>query len=81
MPVKIIYKKRRSDTYRRKSFSIYNGPERRSGIDRRKLEEKLKHLIKDNAKDQNKDKQKFIRPSSGNIILRRKGEKNKPSSV
>jgi hypothetical protein len=81
MPVKIIYKNRRSDMDRRKSFSTYNGPERRSGIDRRKLEEKLKHLIESNVKDQNKEKQKLIQPSSGNVILRRKGEKDKPPPV
>ena len=81
MPVKIIYKNRRPDMDRRKSFSTYSGTERRSGVDRRKLEEKLKHLIENNVKDQNKEKQKFIPLSSGNVILRREGEKDKPSSV
>ena len=81
MPVKIIYKKRRTDMDRRKSFSIYNDTERRSGVDRRKLDEKLKHLIENNAKDQNKKKQNLIQQRSGNVILRREGEKDKPSSA
>ena len=80
MPVKIIYKNRRSDADRRKDFSTYNGPERRSGVDRRKLEERLKQLVKDNVKDQNNEKQKLIRPSSGSVILRRKAEKDKSAS-
>ncbi len=77
MPVRVIYKKKRSDIDRRKSFSTYNGTERRSGVDRRKLEEKLKHLIENNAKDQNKKAQKLIQSSSGNVVLRRKAEKEK----
>jgi len=81
MPVKIIYKNRRSDMDRRKSFSTYNGIERQSGVDRRKLEEKLKHLIENNVKDQNKEKQKTIQLSSGNVILKRKGEKNKRAPI
>ena len=50
MPVKIIYKKR-SNIDRRKSYSTYDGTERRSGVDRRKLEEKLKQLIESDIKD------------------------------
>lgn len=81
MPVKIIYKNRRTDTDRRKDFSRYSGAERRSGADRRKLEERLKHLIEKNVKDQHMEKQKPSQPGSGNVILRRKGKKNKPTSV
>ena len=66
---------------RRKSFLPDNTTERRSGIDRRQLEEKLKHLIENNVKDQNKKKQKSIQSSSGKVILRRKGEKDKPPPV
>ena len=73
MPVKIVYKKRRANMDRRKNFPTDNDPERRSGVDRRKLEVKLKHLIEINVKDQNKKKQKPIQRGSGNVILRRKG--------
>ncbi len=58
---------------RRKNFSKYNDPERRSGLDRRKLEAKLKQMIEVQEKDQNKKKQKPIQKGSGNVILRRKG--------
>ncbi len=81
MPVKIIYKNRRSDMDRRKSSSTYNGTERQGGVHRRELEEKLKNLIENNVKDQNKEKQKLIQLSSGNVALRRKAEKEKPSPV
>ncbi len=77
MSVKIIYKNKRSDIARRKSFSTYNGTERRNGADRRKLEEKLKHLIKNNIEDQNKKTQKSIPSTSGNVILRKKAKKDK----
>ena len=72
--VKIIYKNRRSDKDRRKSFPTDCVPERRSGLDRRKLDEKLKHLIKHSIKDQNKEKKTPTQPSSGKVILRKKGE-------
>ncbi len=81
MSVKIIYKNKRSCITRRKSFSTYNSTERRSGVDRRKLEEKLKHLIENNVKDQNKEAKKLIQSSSSNVILRRKAEKEKPPPV
>jgi hypothetical protein len=77
MPVKVIYKNRRADKDRRKNFPTYNDPERRSGVDRRKLEAKLKRLIEINVKDQNKKKQKPIQKGSGNVVLRRKGTKGK----
>jgi len=78
MPVKVIYKNRRADMDRRKRFSTNNDPERRSGVDRRKLEAKLKHLMDINLKDQNKKKPKPVHQNSGNVILRRKGKKDKP---
>ena len=74
MPVKIVYKNRRVDMDRRKNFPTYNDPERRSGLGRRKLDEKLRHLIEINVKDQNKKKPKPVQKSPGNVILRRKGE-------
>ena len=74
MPVKVIYKNRRGDVDRRKKFSTYNDPERRSGIDRRKLDKELKNLIEINAKDQNQKRKKPIPKSPGNVILRRKDE-------
>lgn len=80
MPVKVIYKNRRTDTDRRKEYATYNDPERRSGIDRRKLDEKLKHLMEAEAKDQEKRKPKPVHKSPGNVIIRRKGEKNQSSS-
>jgi hypothetical protein len=78
MPVKIIYKNRRSGSERRKRLSTHNGNERRGGVDRRKLDEKLKQMIENNIKDQDKEGQKAIQTSSGNVILRRKGGKGKP---
>ncbi|MFC1877806.1 hypothetical protein ACFL2E_11145 [Thermodesulfobacteriota bacterium] len=74
MPPKIIYKNKRADTDRRRRFSTYHGTERRSGADRRKLDEKLKHLIEVGAKDQNKKNPKPVQKSPGNVILRRKGD-------
>ena len=80
MPVKVIYKNKRADMDRRKRFFTYDDPERRSGVDRRKLDEKLKHLIEANAKDQNKKKPKPLQKSPGNVIIRRKGEIDQSSS-
>ena len=77
MTVKTIYKNRRSDRDRRKFFSINNSTERRSSVDRRKLNKKLKEMVEHNIKDQNKEKQTPQQSSRGNIIRRRKGEKNK----
>jgi hypothetical protein len=76
MTVKTIYKNRRCDRDRRKFFPINNGTERLSSVDRRKLDEKLKDMIEHNIKDQNKEKQTPKQPSYGNIIRRRKGEKD-----
>lgn len=72
MPVKITYKNKRVDMDRRKNSSPEVDPERRSGLDRRKLDEKLKYLIEINDKDKNKKKPKPVKKSSGNVILRRK---------
>ena len=80
MPVKVIYKNRRTDMDRRKNYSVYDDTDRRSGVDRRKLDEKLKHLIQADAKDQDKKKPKPVQKSPGNVIIRRKGEKSPPSS-
>ena len=74
MPVKIVYKKRRGDVDRRKRFSTCHVTERRSGVDRRKLDEKLKRLIEAGAKDQNKKKPKPVQNSPGKVVLRRKGD-------
>jgi len=74
MPVKVIYKNRRGNVDRRKRFSTCHVTERRSGADRRKLDEKLKHLIEAGAKDQNKKIPKPVQKSPGNVILRRKGD-------
>lgn len=73
MPVKITYKNKRADMDRRKN-PTYVDPEKRSGLDRRKLDEKLKHLIEVNVKDQNEKKSKPVQKKPGNVILRRKGE-------
>jgi hypothetical protein len=80
MPVKVIYKNKRADVDRRKNISTYRGTERRSGVDRRKLDEKLKHLTETNVNNQ-KEKKKPVQQKSGNVILRRKGAKDKPPSV
>ena len=74
MPVKIVYKNRRGNVDRRKGFSTCHVAERRSSVDRRKLDEKLKHLIEAGAKDPNKKKPKPVQKSPGNVILRRKGD-------
>ena len=73
MPVEIIYKNRRKGIDRRKVLSTDHVSERRNGLDRRKLDEKLKQLIENNMKDQNKEKQTPTPSSSGTIILRKKG--------
>jgi hypothetical protein len=74
MPVKVIYKNRRGDADRRKKFSTCDDTDRRSGVDRRKLDQKLKLLIEASAKDQNEKKPKPFQKSPGNVILRRKGD-------
>ena len=74
MPIEIIYKNRRKGTDRRKTISIDHIPERRSGLDRRKLDQKLKQLIQDNNKDPNKEKQRPLPSGSGTVILRKKNE-------
>ena len=74
MPVKVIYKNRRGDADRRKKFSTCDDTDRRSGVERRKLDEKLKHLIEASAKNQNKKKPKPVKKSPGNVVLRRKGD-------
>ena len=51
MPVEIIYKNRRQGANRRKSLSTDQVSERRSGLERRKLDEKLKQLIESDIKD------------------------------
>ena len=74
MPVEIIYKNRRQGDDRRKSLTTDHVPERRSGLDRRKLDEKLKQLIENNLKDQNKEKPTPTPAGSSKIILRKKNE-------
>ena len=74
MPVKIIYKNKRHSTDRRKGTQAYQGTERRSGIDRRKLDEKLKHMLKSNMKDQEKEKQTPIQQGSGKVVRRKKSK-------
>jgi len=72
--VEIIYKNRRSGKDRRKSITPNYAPERRSGLDRRKLDEKLKHLIKHSIKEETRDKKTPLQPSPGKVILRKKAE-------
>ncbi len=55
-------------------------PERRSGLDRRKLDEKLKQLIAEDIKEQNKEKPAPTSSSSGTIILRKKNKECKGES-
>ena len=80
MPVEIIYKNRRQGADRRKSLATDHVPEKRSGLDRRKLDEKLKQLIENNIKEPNKEKKPPAPLSSGPVILRKKGEGNKGSA-
>ncbi len=77
MTVNVIYRNRRSGEDRRQLSSGYNGIERRSGVDQRRLDEKLKHMIEQKIRDQKKEEQIIIQPGSGNIIRRRKGKKDK----
>ncbi|MDF1590342.1 MAG: hypothetical protein P1P89_02410 [Desulfobacterales bacterium] len=77
MPVEIIYKNRRQGADRRKSLSTDQVPERRSGLDRRKLDEKLKQLIESDLKDQSKERQAPTPTSSGLVILRKKDDGDK----
>ena len=74
MPVEIIYKNRRKGGDRRQTLTPDHVPERRSGLDRRKLDEKLKQLIESDLKDQGKEKQAPAPSASGSVILRKKGE-------
>jgi len=80
MPVEIIYKNRRQGADRRKSLSTDQVPERRSGPERRKLDEKLKQLIESDIKDQSKEKLTPTSSSSGVVILRKKGDGDKGSA-
>lgn len=74
MPVKIIYKNKRHSTDRRKGTHAYQDTERRSGMDRRKLDAKLKHMLESNMKDQEKEKQIPIQQGSGKVIRRKKSK-------
>ena len=79
MPVKITYKKSRSGADRRTGFTVYDGAERRSGEDRRKLEEKLKNMIQKNIEEQKKEPLPPPQQRSGGVIRRKKSEKGKPT--
>ena len=76
MPVKIIYKNKRQSIDRRKGSQAYSGTEKRTGVDRRTLDEKLKHLIESNMKAPEKEKQTLIHQGSGTVIRRKKSEKD-----
>jgi len=80
MPATIISKNRRSSTDRRKHSPTYDGIERRSSIDRRLLDEKLKHLIESNMKEKTKESKSQGSRISGKVIRRRKS-KNKPKDM
>ena len=80
MPVEIIYKNRRQGNDRRKSVPADHAPERRSGLERRKLDEKLKQLIESDLKDPGKEKQTPTPSSSGPVILRKKGDRDKDTT-
>jgi len=74
MPVKIIYKNKRHSTDRREDTHAYQGIEKRSGMNRRKLDEKLKHMLESNMKDIEKEKQRPIQKGSGKVIRRKKSK-------
>lgn len=77
MPVEIIYKNRRKGGDRRRTITPDHVPERRSGLDRRKLDEKLKQMIESDLKDQPKEQQPPAPAASGSVILRKKDEGDK----
>ena len=77
MPVEIIYKNRRQGADRRNFPATDHAPERRSGPDRRKLEEKLKQLLENDMKNPNKEKQPSTSSRSAAVILRKKDEGDK----
>jgi len=72
--MEIIYKNRRQGPERRKPPSSDHVPERRSGLDRRSLEEKLKQLIEKDIKIVNQEKPAPVSSGSGTVILRKKNE-------
>ena len=74
MNIKIIRKNRRKQDRRQKMDPNYHGPERRSGKDRRKLDEKLQRLLEENAKKQSVTDKISSRSGTGNIIRRRKNK-------
>ncbi|MBU0993543.1 MAG: hypothetical protein KJ737_13690 [Proteobacteria bacterium] len=75
MDIKVIRKNRRKKD-RRKKKGPYNGPERRSGKDRRKLDEKLHLLIEENEKKQAIQDRIKSQSGAGSIIRRRKNGQN-----
>ncbi len=77
MKVHKIHKNRRSSQDRRQSNVPYNGPERRSGKDRRKLEKRLKEMIAQDEKEKAAKKQIIKKSGNGKVIRRRKGEQDK----
>ncbi len=82
MPIEIIYKNRRKGGDRRKTITIGHEPERRSGLDRRKLDEKLKQLIQSSLKDSQKKPQETPPLSSSKpVILRKKSEEEPKDSA
>ena len=74
MNIKIIRKNRRKQDRRQHTDTNYPGPERRSGKDRRKLDEKLQRLLEENEKKQSVADRLNSRSGTGNIIRRRKNK-------
>ena len=71
MEVHKIHKNRRSGKERRQNKAPYTGPERRSGKDRRKLDKRLKEMIKQNEKER-EAKQRIIDKSGSDRVIRRR---------
>ena len=77
MEVQRINKSRRSGQDRRLKAAVIAGSERRSGIERRNLDEKLRHMVQQSQKEKVVQEQPRIRSGNGNVIRRRNGQREK----
>lgn len=77
MDVTVIRKNRRAGKDRRQNKGGYTGPERRSGEDRRELDDRLHEMIEKEQKEKESKNRSHSPSGNGRIIRRRKNQKDK----
>lgn len=75
MDISVIHRNRRAGGKdRRQNTEEYQGPERRSGKDRRKLNNRLNELIAQDKKEKSLKVKQFSPGGRGNVIRRRRNQ-------